>query len=230
MLEIKNLHAFYGKAEVLVGISLELKEGKSIGIIGPNGAGKSTLFKSIINLVNWRGKITFNNIDLSGLSTSEIVKMGISYLPEGRKIFPFMSTKENLLIGAYHEINTAKDRLNQVYELFPILKERADQKAKTLSGGEQQMLVLGRALMMNPKLLLLDEPTLGLAPKVIKRISDALNDIKKSVSLFIGEQNVRFTLEHATKVYVLENGKIVLEGTPEELKTDKYITKAYFGL
>jgi branched-chain amino acid transport system ATP-binding protein len=141
-----------------------------------------------------------------------------------------MSVKENLLIGAYHEIDAAEDRINKVYELFPILKERSDQKARTLSGGEQQMLVLGRALMMNPKLLILDEPTLGLAPKVISKISDILENIKKEVTLLIGEQNVSFTLKHASKIYVLENGKIVLAGTPDELKSDEYVAKAYFGL
>jgi branched-chain amino acid transport system ATP-binding protein len=156
--------------------------------------------------------------------------MGISYVPEGRKILPFMSVKENLLIGAYHEIEAAEDRIKKVYELFPILKERANQKAKTLSGGEQQMLVIGRALMMNPKLLILDEPTLGLAPKVISDISNILEDIKKEITLLIGEQNVSFTLRHVNKIYVLENGKIALEGTPEELKKDEYVAKAYFGL
>ncbi|HIE14055.1 TPA: ABC transporter ATP-binding protein [Candidatus Bathyarchaeota archaeon] len=230
MLEIKDLHAFYGKAKILSGISLKVEKGESVGIIGPNGAGKSTLFKSIINLVDWRGKITFNGINLSIMSTSDIVKMGISYVPEGRKILPFMSVRENLLIGAYHEIGVAEDRIKKVYELFPILKERADQKAKTLSGGEQQMLVLGRALMMNPKLLILDEPTLGLAPKVISSISDTLENIKKEVTLLIGEQNVSFTLKHASKIYILENGKIVLEGTPEELKKYEYVARAYFGL
>lgn len=230
MLEIKDLHAFYGKAEVLSGISLEIKSGETAGIIGPNGAGKSTLFKSILKLVDWRGKIIFNGIDLSPLSTSKIVRLGISYVPEGRKIFPFMTVKENLLIGAYHEMSNVKERMNSVFELFPILEKRLNQKAKTLSGGEQQMLVLGRALMMNPKLLILDEPTLGLAPKVISSISNALNDIKKKVTLLIGEQNVRFTLEHAKKIYVLENGRIVLEGTPDKLKTDEYIVKAYFGI
>lgn len=230
MLEIKDLHAFYGKAEVLSGISLEIKSGETAGIIGPNGAGKSTLFKSILKLVDWRGKVIFNGIDLSPLSTSKIVRLGISYVPEGRKIFPFMTVKENLLIGAYHEMSNVKERMNSVFELFPILEKRLNQKAKTLSGGEQQMLVLGRALMMNPKLLILDEPTLGLAPKVISSISNALNDIKKKVTLLIGEQNVRFTLEHAKKIYVLENGRIVLEGTPDKLKTDEYIVKAYFGI
>ncbi len=230
MLEIKDLHAFYGKAEVLFGISMKVHQGEPVGVIGPNGAGKSTLFKSILKMVEWQGKIIFNGVDLSALSTMDIVKKGICYVPEGRKIFPFMSVKENLLIGAYNNIDAAEETLDKVYEIFPILKERAKQKAKTLSGGEQQMLAIGRALMMRPKLLILDEPTLGLAPKVIKGISEALSDIKKEVTLIIGEQNVKFTMEHANRIYVMENGRVFTEGTPDELKADEYVAKAYFGL
>lgn len=230
-LEVKALEAFYGKAQALNGISFSVEKGGSIGIIGPNGAGKSTLLDSIIGLTKWRGQIIFDDVDLSKLTPPEIVRLKIGYATERGNLFPFMNVKDNLLVGAYSARETIDENLSIVFKLFPILEQRQKQESKTLSGGERQMLALGKAFMSTPKLLLLDEPTLGLAPIVISGISNAVENLKKmGVTILIAEQNVSFTLAHSKRIYLLERGRFTMEGTPEELRGEEYIAKTYFGV
>lgn len=232
LLEIKNIDVFYGKIQALKKISLKVEEKECVGVIGPNGAGKSSLLDSVIGLTDRRGQIFFDGAELSKFYPWDIPKnMKIGYVTERRKIFTYMSVKDNLLVGAYNYKSLIRENLKRVFELFPILEERQNQEAGTLSGGEQQMLALGKALMANPKMLLLDEPTLGLAPIVVSKISDALNKlIESGVTILIAEQNVAFTLQHAKRIYVLENGEIIMSGTTDELKSDEYVRKAYFGI
>ena len=179
LLEITDLEVFYGKARSINGVSLRVNEGQIVGIIGPNGAGKSTLLDTILGLTDHKGSIRFDNSDLSRLSTAQIVKLGIGYAPERRNLFPFMNVRENLLTGAYVARDQLQANLQRVFELFPRLEERQNQEAATQSGGEQQMLSLGRALMANPKLLLVDEPTIGLAPRVCKDIATVLQNLNQ---------------------------------------------------
>lgn len=230
-LEVKDLKISYGKARAIDGISFIVEKGESVGIIGPNGAGKSTLLDSILGLTDWSGQITFDRVELSRLAPPEIVKLGIGYVPERGNLFRFMNVKDNLLVGAYCSRQKVNENLKTVVKMFPVLGERREQEAGTLSGGERQMLSLGRAFMSSPKLLLLDEPTLGLAPIVINEISKAVDHLKAiGVTVLIAEQNVHFTLTHSEKIYLLERGRISMEGTPEELKDKEYVRKTYFGL
>ena len=233
MLEIKNLHVYYGGIHALDGINLEIPEGKIISLIGANGAGKSTTLKSIMSLVNkTEGTITWNGTDITNMDTKEIVKLGISLCPEGRKVFPDLTVAENLTIGAYlrkDKQEIEKDR-EWVYQLFPRMKEREWQLAGTLSGGEQQMLAVGRALMSKPKLLMLDEPSLGLAPLVIKDIFAIIRQIKEAgVNVLLIEQNAKAALEISDYAYVMETGRITMFGPGKELLTDDRVKKAYLG-
>ncbi len=230
-LEVKNLEAFYGKACSLNNVSLSVERGSVIGIIGPNGAGKSTLLDSIVGLTTCRGQIFFDGTDLRNLSPTDIVRRGIAYATEARNLFPYLAVKENLLVGAYRAKKDIAKNLQSVYELFPILEKRRDQKAKTLSGGEQQMLSLGRALMSNPRLLLVDEPTIGLAPLVCKEIAEVLQRLKKQqgITIVITEQNVNFALTLSEEIYLLETGRMKMKGRPDELKQEAYIQETYFG-
>ena len=230
-LEVKDLEVFYGKACSLHKVSLAVEKGSIIGIIGPNGAGKSTLLDSIIGLTDCHGQITFNGTDLRKLPSTEIVRQGIAYAPEARNLFSYMGVRDNLLIGSYRARQYKEKNLQLVYELFPILEKRRNQEAKTLSGGEQQMLYLGRALMSNPKLLLVDEPTIGLAPLVCKEIAEVLKNLnqEKGITIVITEQNVNFALTLSEEIYLLETGRMKMKGKPEELKQEKYIQETYFG-
>ncbi|MBR5128791.1 MAG: ABC transporter ATP-binding protein [Firmicutes bacterium] len=233
MLEIKNLHVYYGGIHALDGIDLEIPEGKIISLIGANGAGKSTTLKSIMGLVNKeQGSVTWNGTDITNMDTKEIVKLGIALCPEGRKVFPDLTVAENLAIGAYlrkDKKEIEKDR-EWVYELFPRMKEREWQLAGTLSGGEQQMLAVGRALMAKPKLLMLDEPSLGLAPLVIKDIFAIIRQIKEAgVNVLLIEQNAKAALEISDYAYVMETGRITMAGPGKELLTDDRVKKAYLG-
>lgn len=230
-LEVKELEVFYGKARALSGVSFAVEKGESIGIIGPNGAGKSTLLDSIIGLTDWRGQIIFDGVDLHKLTPSAIVKLRIGYAPERGSLFRFMNVKDNLLVGGYCARDKIDENLGTVFKLFPVLEERQKQEAGTLSGGERQMLSLGRAFMSNPTLMLLDEPTLGLAPIVISKISEAVKNLKEmGFTVLIAEQNAMFTLAHSERIYLLERGKFTMEGTPDELKEEEYIRKTYFGV
>ncbi len=231
-LDIVDLEVFYGKACSLHGVSLGVARASVVGIIGPNGAGKSTLLDSILGLTACHGQITFDGVDLRRLSPAQIVKRGIGYAPERRNLFPFMSVKENLLVGGHHASGDLESNLQMVYEMFPILQKRQRQEARTQSGGEQQMLSLGRALMSNPKLLLVDEPTIGLAPLVCLEIARVLAGLKteRGITILIAEQNVNFALTLAEEIYLLETGRIKMKGLPQELKQEKYIQETYFGV
>lgn len=231
LLELEKLDVYYGKAHVLRGVSLHVDQGELIAVIGPNGAGKTTLLSCISGLKDYHGKIRFRGEELPP-SPAAIVALGIIHCPEQRHLFPFMSVYDNLLLGAYRRDRDPRiwQDLEMVYELFPVLRERRQQLARTLSGGEQQMLAIGRALMGGPKLLMLDEPTLGLAPIVRRAISEALGRINdQGVTILLAEQNVVFALERAERLYLLETGQIVKEGTPEEFTADEHIRCSYLG-
>jgi len=200
-LEVENLKAYYGKAQALKGVSLNVEKGQCIGIVGPNGAGKSTFLDSVIGLTHWEGKIFFDGVNLQEIHLKEIIKLGIGYSTERGNLFSGMSVRDNLLVGAYLMRNKISENLTRVFKIFPLLYERRKQKVSTLSGGERQMLSLGKALLSNPRLLLLDEPTLGLAPVIISKIGYAVEDLKKEgASIIIAEQNVSFASKHADKL------------------------------
>ncbi|MCF2596560.1 ABC transporter ATP-binding protein [Pseudoflavonifractor phocaeensis] len=233
MLKIENLHVAYGGIQALRGISLEVPDGKIVTLIGANGAGKSTTLRTITGLVKAAsGSIQWNGEELLGKSIDKIVTSGIAMSPEGRRVFPDMTVLENLKIGAYlrkDKEGVAKD-LQWVYDLFPRLKEREWQLAGTLSGGEQQMLAVGRALMSRPKLLLLDEPSLGLAPLVVQDIFSIIREInRQGVTVLLIEQNANMALKIADLAYVLETGNITMSGTGAELLADEKVKEAYLG-
>jgi branched-chain amino acid transport system ATP-binding protein len=232
MLKIQNLKAGYGKMEILHKINLEVKPAEIVAIIGPNGSGKSTLLKSIFNLCDIKGgKILFKDKNITKMPTFELIFEGVSYVPQGRQVFDDMTVRENLEMGAFimanHELT--KRNIADVYNKFPFLKEKMEQRAFTLSGGQQQMLAIGRALMQSPELLLLDEPSLGLSPKAMKEVFDKVKAInKEGVSIIIVEQNAKQAVKIADRTYVLEDGKIALKGGKQILK-DKRIKNIYFG-
>jgi len=232
MLYIQNLKSGYNGNEVLHGVNLEVGAGEIVAIIGPNGGGKSTLIKSIFRLANiYGGKISFMDKDITKIPTHEVIYEGISYVPQGRQVFDEMSVHENLEMGAYTMTNHAliNTNIKEVYEKFPILKEKQKDNAFTLSGGQQQILSIARALMQNPKLLLLDEPSLGLSPKATKDIFEIIKKLnKEGISIMIVEQNAKQAVEIADRTYVLEDGKIALTGGKEILKNEK-IRDIYFG-
>jgi len=234
LLEIRQLRAGYGEAEVLHGIELSVSQGEFVCIIGANTAGKSTILRAISRLVpKSSGIMRFGETDLMALAAHQIPALGIAHVPEGRQIFPDMTVEENLLLGAF-SVRNARDlpaRIEDVLDLFPRLRERFGQLAGTLSGGEQQMVAVGRALMLRPKLLLLDEPSHGLAPKVVEEMHDAFKTIHGSgTSILLVEQNVELALDVATRGYVLEAGRVTLEGTAGELHANPAVVAAYLGL
>jgi len=233
MLKVENLVVSYGGIEALKGISLEVPDGKIVTLIGANGAGKSTLLRSIIGLVKvTSGEITYNEQKINGLNSQKIVQTGITLVPEGRRVFPNLSVLENLKIGAYmrNDNDEIEKDINWVYELFPRLKERSWQMAGTLSGGEQQMLAVGRALMCRPKLMMMDEPSLGLAPLIIKDIFRIIREInKQGMTILLIEQNANMALKIADKAYVLETGNITMQGTGSELLENPEVAAAYLG-
>jgi len=236
MLRIQNLKCNYGSIVAVHGVSLSVKEGELISIIGANGAGKSSLLLAISGLLkSWSGEMLFQGKSLKGMSPPDIVRAGISMVPEGRQIFGPLSVMDNLKMGAYTMYRkglrgeVTKD-LESIQEMFPILRERAEQPAGTLSGGEQQMLAIGRALMARPKLLILDEPSMGLAPKIVEQILQTIVHLKGcGVTVLLVEQNARAALKIADRGYVLETGKTVLQGTGEELLLDDDVKRAYLG-
>ncbi len=233
MLKLESVSVYYGGIRALWDISLNVEKGSITALIGANGAGKTTTLKSIIGLVPIKsGKIIYNGKDISRLPPHKRVRMGISICPEGRQLFYKLTVKENLLMGAYTLSNKDEfeENLKFVYKLFPLLKEREDQIAGTLSGGEQQMVAIGRALITNPKLLLMDEPSLGLAPFVIKKIYDAIKKInQEGVTILLVEQNALILQKIVNYVYVLENGHIIMEGEPDKVIKLEEIKKAYLG-
>ncbi len=233
MLTIKNLHVSYGGIKALRGININIEENKIVTLIGANGAGKSSTLRAIMNLVKKEdGKVEYDGDDLTNLKTMDIVKKGIALSPEGRRVFANLTVEENLILGAYTRRDMAeiKKDMDKVYDLFPRLKERSWQKAGTLSGGEQQMLAVGRALMIRPKVLMLDEPSLGLAPLLVKDIFDIIKEIhSQGNTILLVEQNAKKALEIADYAYVLETGSLVLEGPGEELLNDEKVKTAYLG-
>jgi len=233
MLKLINVSAGYGPIEVLHGISIDFGTDKIVAVLGANGAGKSTLVKTISGVVKpTKGSIIFNDIDITGKDPSELAKLGIVHVPEGRHIFPNLTIKENLLMGGYFiDKKENEEMLSFVFELFPILKERENQSAGTLSGGEAQMLAIGRGLMGKPKLILLDEPSLGLAPKVISEIFHVIKKLsdEQGLNVLLVEQNAKKALDIADSAYVLVLGKVVLSGRTDELKENEEVKKLYLG-
>jgi len=234
LLVLENVHTYYGNVHALKGISLTVEEGEIVTLIGANGAGKTTTLRTISGLIKPKeGRIIFDGQELNKIPAHKIVYMGISHAPEGRKIFPTLTVEENLLLGAYSLGNDRKAieaNKERVFALFPRLAERRKQLAGTLSGGEQQMLAIGRALMSRPRLLLLDEPSLGLAPMLVKAIFETIKEInRQGVTILLVEQNARAALKLAQRAYVLETGRIVLSGPCQELIKDERVRKAYLG-
>jgi branched-chain amino acid transport system ATP-binding protein len=233
LLEMENIAVHYGKSLAVEGISLDVPEGSVVSIIGANGSGKSTLLRAMVGLVPLSsGQIRFSGSRIDGMTTTEIVKRGIALVPEGRQLFPYLTVLTNLKLGA----SLRKDKqgiaedLESVYDLFPRLRERRSQKAGTLSGGEQQMVAIGRGLMAKPRLLCMDEPSLGLAPIVIEQLGEVIKDInRKGVSVLLVEQNVHLALGVAQEGYALQVGRVVLRGDIETVRTSEIVRKAYLG-
>jgi branched-chain amino acid transport system ATP-binding protein len=232
LLEVDDIHAHYGAIEALKGISLTVEQGEVVTLIGSNGAGKSTTLRSISGLTPASGgKITFNGEDITRVRVNEIVTRGIALAPEGRHCFPRMTVRENLDLGAYRRRGpeVAED-LERVFELFPRLEERERQKAGTMSGGEQQMLAIGRAMMARPKLLMLDEPSMGIAPILVQRIYETIAEINRTgVAILLVEQNANYALDIARRGYVLETGRVALLGDSAKLRDDPEVQRAYLG-
>ena len=231
ILSIKDLKVNYGGIEAVKGISFDVEEGSIVTLIGANGAGKSSTLRAIAGLVKPSGgQIVFRGDNITGQDTSLIVKKGITLVPEGRRIFPDLTVLENLRVGAYLRNDDISEDINWVYDLFPRLKERAWQAGGTLSGGEQQMLAVGRALMSRPKLIMMDEPSLGLAPLVVRGIFEIIKEINsQGVTVLLIEQNANMALKTADHAYVLETGEITLKGTGRELLVNEAVKKAYLG-
>ena len=233
MLSLKGLRIHYGKVEALKGISVEVGKGEIVALIGANGAGKTTTLRAISGLkIATEGEVWFEGRRINRLPPHTIVHLGIGHVPEGRRLFPHMTVLENLKVGAYlrPDRESARRDLEKVFEEFPVLKARERQKAGTLSGGEQQMLTIARALMARPRLLLLDEPSLGLAPLVVANIAKIIKRINaEGVSIVLVEQNARMALRLASRAYVLETGKIALEGPSSALRADEHVNKVYLG-
>lgn len=234
MLEIKNINAGYGEVQIVTDVSMSISHNEIVALVGANGAGKSTIIKTICGLVSVRsGSITFEGNRIENMPVHKVITNGIALVPEGRRLFPYMTVQENLELGAYIENDQKKvqENMEWVYGLFPIIYERRTQLAGTFSGGEQQMLTVGRALMSKPKFLLMDEPSLGLAPVIVDDVFKIIKVLQnEGVTILLVEQNVRKSLEIADRGYVLENGRIVLSGEATELIEDEKVKKAYLGM
>ena len=233
MLEIKDLEVYYGVIQAIKGISFEVNKGEVIALIGANGAGKTTILHTITGLLSpKKGSVMYEGTDITKTPAHKIVSLGMAHVPEGRRVFADLSVYENLKMGAYtrKDKNEVEETLERVYERFPRLKERKNQMAGTLSGGEQQMLAMGRALMSKPKIILMDEPSMGLSPILVNEIFDIIQEVSNSgTTVLLVEQNAKKALSIADRAYVLETGKIVLEGKAEDLLNDDSIKKAYLG-
>jgi branched-chain amino acid transport system ATP-binding protein len=233
VLQVDDIHSFYGAIEALKGISIDVYEGEIVTLIGSNGAGKTTTLRSISGIVPPRtGRIVYQGRDITGLPGHQVAAMGIAHSPEGRRIFPRMTVLENLEMGAFTRRDAAgiRDDINRIYEMFPRLKEREKQKAGTMSGGEQQMLAMGRALMAQPTVLLLDEPSLGLAPVIVDKIYEIIREInEQGVTILLVEQNANYALDVSTRGYVLETGTVALTDKSASLRTDERVKAAYLG-
>jgi len=233
LLEVKDLFAGYGATEVLHGLSMKIEEGSITTLLGANGAGKTTTLRAMCKMIKVRGRIMFDGQAIEGKATEDIVRLGVAHVPDGRGTFGSLSTEENLQLGSYtrkdkHEVALDQEKM---YSYFPRLKERRNQQAGTLSGGEQQMLAIARALMLRPRLLLLDEPSFGLAPLIVREIFDIMQTINQSdkVTILLVEQNAAMALDLAKYAYLLETGKLVLSGLSEDLKQDEAVRRSYLG-
>ena len=236
MLVLRSAEAYYGSVRALRGVSLHVNEGEIVALIGANGAGKTTTLRTISGLLTpRRGGVTLDGRSIAGLPPEEIVRAGISQVPEGRQLFGPLSVRDNLLLGAYHlswreKRARVREDMERVYALFPVLREREHQAAGTLSGGEQQMLAIGRALMARPRLLLLDEPSLGLAPRAARAIFGAIPEFRaRGLTVLLVEQNARAALQIADRAYVLETGRVVMEGSAQEMLNQREVQRAYLG-
>jgi len=238
MLQVENLYAGYGASQVLTGTSLEVRQGLVVALIGPNGAGKTTTLRAISGIVRpTAGRIVIDGREVQGMTAARIARLGVAHAPEGRRVFGPLSVEDNLLLGAYAHLplffgfrGRAGHDLERIYELFPRLRERRRQSAGTLSGGEQQMLAIGRALMANPKVMLLDEPSMGLAPVIVDEVFATIRQLKEEgITLLLVEQSARRALEVADYAYVMERGGIVIEGSPAELQKNERVLAAYLG-
>ena len=236
MLTIRNLRSYYGRMQALKGVSLHVEEGEVVSLIGANGAGKTTLLNSIVGLVSSRtGQIIFSDTDIIRRNPRQIIRMGVSLVPEGRQLFAPLTVIENLVLGAYQRYrkdkkSEIKSDLEKVFVLFPILKERKSQIAGTLSGGEQQMLAIGRSLMAKPKLILMDEPSMGLAPLITTQIFQIISELhKQGTTILLVEQNAEAALRISSRAYVIETGRVVLQGMSQELLHNQEVRRAYLG-
>ena len=238
MLIVENIHAGYGSSEVLQGVSLHVQQGQVVALIGANGAGKTTTMRAISGMIKpVQGRVLLNGKAVQGYASSRIARLGLAHAPEGRKVFGPLSVEDNLLLGAYNYLpmffgfrSKAAHELEKVYELFPRLRERREQSAGTLSGGEQQMLAIGRALMAKPKVILLDEPSMGLAPVIVQEVFNIIRRLKEAgTTLLLVEQFAKSALEVADYSYVMEHGRIAVEGTPAELNKNERVLAAYLG-
>jgi len=238
MLTVSNIHAGYGTSEVLVGVSLEVKTGTLVALIGPNGAGKTTTMRTISGIIKpSKGRVLLDNRPVEGLDASYVARLGLAHVPEGRHVFGPLSVEDNLLLGGYRRLPRffgfrarAQCDLDRIYSLFPRLQERRRQDAGTLSGGEQQMLAIGRALMSDPKVILMDEPSMGLAPVIVEEVFNTIEHLKKTgIPLLLVEQVAKKALHVADYVYVMEHGRVVIQGTPSEIRKDERVITAYLG-
>ena len=233
LLSLKNVKIRYGKAEIIQGVTIEVMEGSITGLIGANGAGKSTILKAVSGLLpTAAGEIWFQNKRIDKMASHDIVRLGVIQVPERRRLFPYMTVLQNIRIGAYlrRDRTGIREDMEKIFQRFPILLERRNQKAETLSGGEQQMLAFGRALMAKPKLLIMDEPSLGLAPLVVENLATVIREIhKEGIGVLLVEQNARLALNLTDVVYVLEVGKVALEGKTEDLMNHEILRKAFLG-
>ena len=233
ILQLEDVDVSYGKTQALKNVSLDVEEGEIVGIIGPNGAGKTTMLDSVAGYKEYAGSISYEGTEISTTTSGKLVNEGLVYCTEDRDLFPYFTVHENLQMGAQFrdDRDAVKEDFEFVYDLFPRLDERRDQEAQTMSGGEQQMLAVGRALMSDPDLLMLDEPTLGLAPVIIDDISEALERLQdEGLTILLVEQNSTFALRHAERLYLIEQGSIELSGSADEMRDDDYIRDAYVGV
>jgi branched-chain amino acid transport system ATP-binding protein len=232
MLRVEGLHVSYQGVAAVRGVSLEVADGAIVGLVGANGAGKTSTLNAVSGLVARRGRTSFDEHDISQLSTAEIVRRGVVQVAQGRQLFPEMTVLENLEMGGFLQpAAKLRELFERIFEQFPVLRERATQRAGTLSGGEQQMLAVGRALMSDPKILLIDEPCLGLSPKMVGRLGDIVREVNaRGIAVLLVEQNTAFVFSLAGFAYVIENGRVVLSGTPDELRSDDRVRSAYLGV
>ncbi len=228
MLDVRDLHAYYGKSHILHGVDMKVAEGEIVSLLGRNGAGRSTTIKAILGQVVLEGSVRFRGEEMAGLKTFQIARKGVGYVPENRDIFPTLTVRQNLVLGMKGTRERGRWKLDDMYRLFPVLKQRADAPAGVMSGGEQQMLTLCRTLMGDPDLVMIDEPTEGLAPRIVEQVAELFDEMKsRGVSILLVEQKLAIALRISQRLYVMGHGRIVFEGTPQELRTDDSVRKEW---